>query len=74
MNLYLLSDVAVLYSDIWVVYAFGLSYSTANYILTQISGSPTYPFLTWDSWESFLIVFVAVLVGSLNFIADATLT
>ena len=74
INLFYLSDVAVNTSDIWVSYAVGFAYIIINYSLLQISGEPTYAFLTYDSWDSYLFIFGAFFVETFNHVFDAILT
>ena len=57
INLYFLSDVAILYTDIWVTYTILFSYTLTTYILTKRSGNPAYPFLTYNFLVNFVLYF-----------------
>ena len=74
INLYLLSDVTVRYTDMWVIPVVSISYLTINYILTKVTGTPAYEFLTWDNWITVIFIFATFGSGSVVYLIDATLT
>ena len=74
INLYLLSDTAILFTDIWVIPVVSFAYLGLNYVLTKYSGYPSYFFLTWDNWGTVGFIFVTVGSGTAVFLTDALLT
>ena len=74
INLYLLSDVAIRYTDIWLVPVISVAYITFNFITTKISGKPAYDFLTYDNWNTVVTIIGVLFSASICFLIDATLT
>ena len=48
LNVYLLSDMIIYFSDIWVVPVIWGLYLSINYLVTEYIGEAAYPFLEWD--------------------------
>ena len=73
INIYVLSDITVKYTDVWVIPLLSLAYLPCNYFLTQATG-PAYDFLTWDNWQTVGSIFATLGSGVFIYFIDATIT
>jgi hypothetical protein len=64
INLFLLSDMTIKYSDFWLVPMVSLLYLLCSYVWTKKTGYAVYSFLTWEEDDVGSKVFTVVcLIG-----------
>lgn len=62
INLFILSDTTIYYSDLWIVCLFMGKYLHRTYIYTMITGEHIYPFLTWEEDDDYSTYFSIAMV------------
>mmetsp|Transcript_14175 Transcript_14175/g.13747 ORF Transcript_14175/g.13747 Transcript_14175/m.13747 type:complete len:149 (-) Transcript_14175:28-474(-) len=62
INLYL-TNIVFIRRHQWYLIYFGVIYFSINFLATKYRGKPLYPFLTWDSYTSLLMVLLLYVVG-----------
>ena len=76
INLLLLSDAVVYYSDVWLILVVAVAYLPLTYLFTKRTGLLVYYFLTWQDGDviSFWFPIAAVFTGVESHIIFAILT
>ena len=71
INLYILSDVIIYVQDLWLMPFSAFFYCIATYFITEYSGTIIYPWLTWEDYNTYITIFVAVNTAIFIHLGDA---